>query len=159
MGELGQYLASNRARAGLSAEQIARVTRIPLRSVSALEEERWEELPEPVFIRGFVSAYCRAIRIDEAPAVEALTRAVRLRTTGTVPVTQGPELAGEGLQIGPRRMPASNWTHLAILLVFAIGILVALLSFGGSDNRGDASRVGGGSQGTRWPVPEATAPR
>jgi len=158
MGELGSYLSAGRTRAGLSAEQVARETRIPLKSVTALEEERYDLLPEPVFVRGFVSAYCRAVRLDEGPAIDCMTQAFRTRSSGMPSAIQGPELASEGMHVGPRRPGASNWTHLAILLVFAIGILVALLSFGDSDNRGDASRVGG-SQGNRWPVPEAVAPR
>jgi cytoskeletal protein RodZ len=58
-----------RLRSGVSLEEISRATRIPLRFLEALEAEQFAALPAPVFIRGFIRAYCEAVG---APVEDAL---------------------------------------------------------------------------------------
>jgi cytoskeleton protein RodZ len=53
----------------VSLEEVSRSTRIPTRYLEALESEQFSSLPAPVFIRGFIRAYCQAIG---HPAEEAL---------------------------------------------------------------------------------------
>ncbi len=50
---------------------MARSTRVGIRHLEALEEERLADLPSPVFVRGFIRAYCGFLR--EAPE-EALAQ-------------------------------------------------------------------------------------
>jgi hypothetical protein len=59
-----EYLRAQRDRASLSIEDIARVTRIPERSIRQLEEGRFEELPADVFVRGFLRSYARVIGVS-----------------------------------------------------------------------------------------------
>ncbi len=142
MGELGRYLVGGREKAGLGLDHVARITCIPIRLLVALEAERYEELPQQVFIRGFVTAYCRAVALDPSRGLDALSLGLRgqvekpRREPLPVPVASG------GIPVGAHRSGAINWTYLAILLVFVVGIVVALLTVG-SGGRGDLSRAGG----------------
>jgi len=59
-----EYLRAQRERASLSIEAIARVTKIPERSLRQLEEGRFEELPADVFVRGFLRSYARVVGVN-----------------------------------------------------------------------------------------------
>ena len=59
-----EYLRAQRERASLSIEDIARVTKIPERSLRQLEEGKFEELPADVFVRGFLRSYARVVGVS-----------------------------------------------------------------------------------------------
>lgn len=126
MTDLGTYLVSGREQAGMSATDISQVTRIPIGSVQALEQERWNDLPETAFIRGFLVNYCRTVGLDDGPALETLANVVRDRrqTEKKHPV---PEPGPANLLVSSRSKSLLNWTYMTILIVFALGILIALL--------------------------------
>lgn len=146
MNGIGTYLASGRERAGMTLEDVAAVTRIPVRSLCALEGDRLGDLPAPAYTRGFVISYCRAVGLDPDPALAALAnhwRAQRAAGRGRdadPASTTGPDAVCDiVLQRG--REPAVNWTYLAIVIVFLVGILVAILTVGTGAGLEDVSRV------------------
>ena len=55
-GSLGSHLRSLREAKQASLEDMARSTRVGIRHLEALEEERLADLPSPVFVRGFIRA-------------------------------------------------------------------------------------------------------
>lgn len=59
-----EYLRAQRERASLSIDDIARVTKIPERSLRQLEEGKFEELPADVFVRGFLRSYARVVGVN-----------------------------------------------------------------------------------------------
>lgn len=59
-----EYLRAQRERVALSIEDIARVTKIPERSLRQLEEGKFEELPADVFVRGFLRSYARVVGVN-----------------------------------------------------------------------------------------------
>ena len=71
MSSVGAYLRQLRETRGVSLEEIARVTRVGSSYLHALEGDDFAALPEPVFTRGFVRAYCQALgeTPDEALAL------------------------------------------------------------------------------------------
>lgn len=68
-GDVGQKLRDARTHAGLSLDEVAAATRIPKVSLARLEEGRHDLLPAPVFVRGFIRAYARAVQADPNPLV------------------------------------------------------------------------------------------
>jgi flagellar biosynthesis protein FlhG len=60
----GAVLRKVRQGLGLSLPEIAARTRIRPRQLESIEEERFEALPERVFVRGFVMAYARELHLD-----------------------------------------------------------------------------------------------
>ena len=71
MGELGGYLRELREAGGVSLDEMARATRVGKRHLEALEAEELTELPAPVFVKGFIRAYCGFLQV---PPDEALSR-------------------------------------------------------------------------------------
>lgn len=61
MASVGAHLRELRTRRGVSLEEIARTTRVAPRYLESLEADSYGELPAPVFIRGFIRAYCQAL--------------------------------------------------------------------------------------------------
>lgn len=62
----GPILREARMRRGLAIAEVAADTRINPAYLEAMEAERWELLPAPVYARGFFRSYARYLRIDEA---------------------------------------------------------------------------------------------
>jgi cytoskeleton protein RodZ len=58
---VGGHLRELRTRRGLSLDELSRTTRVASRYLQALENDAFGELPAPVFIRGFIRAYCQAV--------------------------------------------------------------------------------------------------
>jgi cytoskeleton protein RodZ len=61
---IGSGLREARERRGLTLEQAAAATRIQARHLEALEEERLDRLPEPVYVRGFLREYALFLGLD-----------------------------------------------------------------------------------------------
>lgn len=66
MESFGQILKEAREAQNLSVEDLASLTRIQEHYLRALEEDRFEALPQQVFTKGFVRTYARALNMDEA---------------------------------------------------------------------------------------------
>jgi cytoskeleton protein RodZ len=65
----GNKLRDAREARGLSLDDVAHVTRIPRSSLALIEEGRFDRLPAPVFVRGFLKSYARAVGLDPALVV------------------------------------------------------------------------------------------
>ncbi|MEE8507705.1 MAG: helix-turn-helix domain-containing protein [Myxococcota bacterium] len=65
----GARLRRERVRRGFELEQVAGITKINPSYLRAVEDERYEELPPPVYVRGFVAAYACAVGLDPAKVV------------------------------------------------------------------------------------------
>lgn len=69
LDSLGEYFRKAREAQGLTIEQVAATTRIQESYLQALEEERFQALPEKVFTKGFVRTYARTLGLDEEEAL------------------------------------------------------------------------------------------
>ena len=70
---LGDGLRDARERSGRSLIELSSVTRVPVRYLSALEQNDFSVLPNRVFSIGYVRAYAAALGLDEQLAVERFT--------------------------------------------------------------------------------------
>jgi cytoskeletal protein RodZ len=55
---VGGYLRALRLGKQVSLEEMARATRVGSHQLEALEADRFADLPAPVFVKGFIRAYC-----------------------------------------------------------------------------------------------------
>lgn len=69
MGKFGDKLRRERELRGVTLDEIAEATKIGTRSLRALEEERFDQLPGGIFNKGFVRSYARFLGLDEEQAV------------------------------------------------------------------------------------------
>src|SRR3954466_9040567 len=69
VGSFGDKLKREREMRAITLEEIAEATKIGTRSLRALEEENFDQLPGGIFNKGFVRAYAKFLGIDEEQAV------------------------------------------------------------------------------------------
>lgn len=76
----GRLLRNAREASGMHVAAVAVSLKVPVRKLEALEADRYDELGDPVFIRGLASSVCRTIKCDPQPILEKLpqTSAPRL---------------------------------------------------------------------------------
>jgi len=145
---LGGHLRALREARGGSLEDMARSTRVGIRHLEALEEERLADLPSPVFVRGFIRAYCGFLR--EGPE-EALAFYEALA---------GERAAMQAASAPPRPRttwaPSSVLVGLALLVILAIALIVVNLTVrrtGGTSVAAPAMDVSAAT-----PIPPPTPP-
>ncbi|NLG68077.1 MAG: helix-turn-helix domain-containing protein, partial [Firmicutes bacterium] len=97
-GRLGAMLREAREARGLSLQAVSERTRIRAPFLEAIEEGRYEELPGPVYTRGFLKLYARAVGLDPARVLAAWEREAP-QAARPEPVESGP----------PRRERARPW--------------------------------------------------
>jgi len=149
---LGAYLRSLREAKGSSLEDMARSTRVGIRHLEALEEERLADLPSPVFVRGFIRAYCSFLREGPEAAL------------GHYQELAGERAAAEAASAPPRprntRASSSVLLGLALLLVLGIGLAVLNLTIKRQpETPGAASNMESRPAPASAPTPAATPPR
>lgn len=82
-------LRAARERQGLSLEDVAARTRVRPALLRALEEGRYDALPGPVYTRGFLKLYARAVGLDPAAVVAAWEQEAQARA-GSAPRPAAP---------------------------------------------------------------------
>jgi len=60
----GSYIKRERELRGVPLEEISRITKIHIRFLEALEDNRFDELPGEVFIKGYIRSYANIIGSD-----------------------------------------------------------------------------------------------
>jgi hypothetical protein len=70
---IGEYLRRQRELRGMSAEELASITRIPLRSLERLESGQFDGETDG-FVRGFVRTVANALGLDADDAISRMLR-------------------------------------------------------------------------------------
>ena len=65
----GARLRRNRLQRGLELDEIARITKVNSTYLRFIEEDHFEGLPAPVYVRGFVTAYARCLGLEPTRVV------------------------------------------------------------------------------------------
>lgn len=86
MESIGKYLKKRREARAMSVEEIARATRIPVASIERLENDRFDDLPGEVFVRGFLKAYARAVTLPVEDVLARYTASRRVAYVTPIPV-------------------------------------------------------------------------
>jgi cytoskeleton protein RodZ len=121
----GALLRQAREAAGMHIAALAVSLKVPVKKLEALEQDRFDLLPDAVFVRALASSVCRTLKLDASAVLERL------------PQTSAPKLIYQGAGINaPFRSPGeapgpSIWTQVskpAVLagLVFLLGALVLI---------------------------------
>jgi len=71
---LAIWLRTGRGERGLSLEDVARTTKIQLKTLERIESGNHDGLPADVFVRGFVRSIARCVGLDEDEALKRYTQ-------------------------------------------------------------------------------------
>lgn len=122
----GELLRQAREAAGLHIAALAVSLKVPVKKLEALEADRFDLLPDAVFVRALASSVCRTLKIDTSPVLQRL------------PQTNSPKLTYQSVRLNtPFRAPSdgpgpSIWTQIsrpAVLagLLLLLGALILIL--------------------------------
>ena len=70
MAEIGATLRAARMSARIDVSEIEAQTKIRAKYLRALENEEWDLLPGPTFVRSFLRTYAQALGLDAKALVE-----------------------------------------------------------------------------------------
>ncbi len=122
MASLGQELKRERELRGISLQEIAASTRIRLKFLEALEEDRLDIIPGKFFIRAILSSYAKSIGLDEN---QVLNRYQELQSSFDYEVEAAAPKKSGGQPIRRRRnLPLFLACIFIILALGFISILV-----------------------------------
>ena len=159
-GSFGSWLRQQREIRNITLREISDNTKIGLRYLEALEDDRFEVLPAPIFAKGFLREYAKYVGLDPDEVVNFyLTAEQRYRAergedvSGVMPLpTAGTVAPSRGLQLS--WVLAAGGVIALVLVVLGVFWLVRR-------QRADAPRGGRTEQAEPTPVsmvPIAPAP-
>ncbi len=114
---IGGQLRAAREAQGKSLAELAATTKVPVRSLDAIERMAMAELPSGPYAVGFVRTYARAIGLDAEQAVAAMRAARQTETLGTASAMTYYEPA-DAARVPPSKLV---WLSLGIALIIAAG--------------------------------------
>ncbi len=118
-GEFGLWLRREREAREVTLEEISDVTKISKTYLKALEEERFDVLPAPVFAKGFLREYARYVGLDPDEVVNSYLSALTV---------EEPEVGPPQGQ--PQGRSSFEWM-IGVILAVALLVLVAVIGFAG----------------------------
>jgi cytoskeleton protein RodZ len=118
MGQLGDTLRERRKSLGISLEQAEEHTKIRGKLLDLLEKGDYERLPNPGYVRGYITSYARYLELDTVPLL-AMYRA----ETGAGVYH---EIVPPGEAVAPRNEQHDVPWRVGVIVV----AVLAVLSFG-----------------------------
>ena len=70
----GTILRQAREAAGLHIAALAVALKVPVKKIEALESDRFDQLPDSVFVRALAASVCRTLKLDAVPVLALLPR-------------------------------------------------------------------------------------
>jgi cytoskeleton protein RodZ len=131
--QVGQALRQARTQRGIQLNEVERATKIRLRFLRAIEEDRWDELPSVDEARGYISAYASFLGLDEQALVDEYANAAEKRARRRDRVPGGVVRRGDARR--ERSIRPLAVALASIVGVVLLGVLV-VASIGGSGNGG-----------------------
>ncbi len=120
MESLGQKLREERQRLSLTLEQVSATTRISLKSLKAIEDDRGDEIGSAFLYKSFVRQFASAISLRYADISVAV-----LHFASLVPE---PKMPGQTDHIVPKVPPLRRATVSSSKWAYSVGALVIVLA-------------------------------
>ena len=126
MASIGQELKRERELRGVSLKEIADSTKINLRFLRALEEERFDILPEQFFTRGIIRTYANYLGLDEQ---SVLNTYIESQKTREIQEISDADKKAEIIESPESVLKEKNISRFFTLMVLAIIALIIVMYF------------------------------
>lgn len=163
MPSVGEILAAERRRQGKSLNDVVDGTKIRSRLLDALEDGRYDELPSPAYVKGYIQSYARYLEIPVEPLLEqfrleASTHDGKRRLADKYLDIPHETIVPERLRA--HSIPREVWIVTAVVIIVVVLLLCALtrlLGGGGGTGTMPTNPKPGGSEVTASPGPGSDA--
>jgi cytoskeletal protein RodZ len=127
MSYFGEDFRREREEKSISLEEVSKATKISTSVLQALENDRFNDLPPSVYVRGFIRSYCRYVGLDETSHLKAYEEAAA---------------ANEDAEASSGEEPLSGGNLTRLFLLMALfAALVALFIYDSVLKRSDMREV------------------
>ena len=130
---VGMLLRTRRVELGMSHADVASVVKMSTRRIIAIEDERWEELPDGPYLRGFLRNIARALQLDATTLIDRVDDSlIRSRNPDSILV---PPTATHVML--PRRSGPMDGRQSGRMLVygaFVFASIAALIAWSGTSS-------------------------
>ncbi len=123
---LGTYLHTQRTKKKLEIEDIEDDTKIPAKTLRAMESDDYVSLPAEAFARGFYSLYAKSLELDVVHILERYTQERGLPPTNTYTPPPPPPKHEKTVNTLAARPAISLTSFMGFSLVIAIIIFAAI---------------------------------
>ena len=130
--EIGATLREARMRGRIDVSEIEAKTKIRAKYLRALENEEWDLLPGPTFVKSFLRTYATALGLDGKALLEEYRLNYERPSEPPEPIVPGPRKV-PGVPRGPSRGPARpgpSRGYMALVGIVIVLLIVGLLSGG-----------------------------
>jgi hypothetical protein len=139
MPDIGTTLREARMRARIDISELEHETKIRAKYLRALENEEWDLLPGPTFVKSFLRTYADALGLDGKLLIEEYKlRHERLSDVELQPITP----LGQRDRRPPRAGVPRGW----LVAFVVVGLLAALYALGRNDHNGNGGPSGNSAQ-------------
>ena len=137
MPTVAEQLRCAREEQKLDIYQVAEITKIKTDHIRALESGNYDTFSAPVYIRGFVRAYARVLKMDESQVVADLEAELgqTQKFRELPPLTKKPRGPLDFLMLKLSRL---NWRIATALLVGVVVLIIGVAGFRSLRNRNEA---------------------
>jgi cytoskeleton protein RodZ len=149
MAQIGSILREARIRMGLSMKEVSEITKVRVKYLTALEEDDYQAIPGPTFVKAYLRTYASMLRLDADGLVEEYRNTYeRRRSTQSEYYDLTLEQMRSRTMRGHKKRPVRNtrrgYTVVGVLAVVAVILLAWFASRGGGGEATlDANSVGG----------------
>jgi cytoskeletal protein RodZ len=133
MAEIGDQLREARLRNRIDITEVEAATKIRAKYLRALENEEWDLLPGPTFVKTFLRTYADHLGLDSRVLVEEYRQRYERPTVQEL-TPFGTNLGGRRAR--PRRPLFAPWMAVVAGVIVLVGVLY-LLGRWGDNTRGD----------------------
>jgi cytoskeleton protein RodZ len=154
---IGDLLSKSRQAKGLSLEDVAESSRIPMRYLIAIESGNATQLPEPVYVRAFIRKFGDLVDLDGQALVKDLQPALPISvapTAAAARVAPTPIDAKKTVTLRPYQL----WFLYGALLLVGVGGFSYLQRQTGASSEPTNTVIAAGKKNSAPLTPVATTP-
>ncbi|MGH7282099.1 MAG: helix-turn-helix domain-containing protein [Polyangiaceae bacterium] len=118
---IGSSLKKARERKAMSLAEVSRVTRIPVMTIDSIEQDRFDDLPGEVFVRGFLKSFAQAVGLQGDEIVARYTSSRRIVLVTPLPTAT----AVEPVRTDRRRFGVAI-AFVLLLILFTLALSIVL---------------------------------
>lgn len=121
----GALLKAARESQAMPIAELALALKVPVNKLEALEGDRFDLLPDIVFVRALAASVCRSLKVDPAPILASLPNVTGVQLNSKVPAMSVPFRAPRD-QTGAsfRDQLSKPMIFVVLMLLLGAGILV-----------------------------------